>query len=281
MRHFLRYLIMIVAIAGAVTMPARASDQPPLWNKPTEPFRIIGNIYYVGTAGLSSYLITGPKGHILIDGTVPESGSMVARNIEKAGFKLRDVRYLLINHAHFDHCGGLAELKRLTGAQVLASAGDRPNLEAGRTIGRIDIDGFPPVQVDRIIRDGDVIRLGPVMLTTIATPGHTEGATSWTTMAAGKRVIFVSSISVAGQPLVNNRQYPAVVSDFQATFARLLRIKADVFLNYHAEAFDLDAKRRRLEAGDANAFVDPTELGRSVARSKQSFDEELARQQRK
>ncbi|QJU58065.1 subclass B3 metallo-beta-lactamase [Sphingomonas sp. AP4-R1] len=248
------------------------------WNRPFEPFRIRGNLYYVGTAGLSSYLLTGKAGHVLIDGALPESAPQIAANIQKLGFRLRDVRIILINHSHVDHAGGLAKLKALTGAKLYASAGDMPDLEAGRTLGRTDLSDFPPVHVDRLVRDGQVVALGPIRLTALLTPGHTKGATSWLTTLAGKRVIFASSISVAGQKLVGNEEYPSAAADFEATFRKLKSVKADIFLNYHAEGFGLNEKRAVLNAGKADAFVDPGELGRVVAASEKSFTKELASQ---
>jgi metallo-beta-lactamase class B len=248
------------------------------WNRPFEPFRIRGNLYYVGTAGLSSYLLTGPAGHVLIDGALPESAPLIEANIRKLGFRLRDVHIILINHSHADHAGGLAELKRLIGAKLYASAGDRPDLQAGRTIGRADLSDFPSVTVDRVIRDGEKVTLGPIALTAMLTPGHTKGATSWLATVSGKRVIFASSISVAGQKLVGNPDYPGAAADFEATFRKLHATKADIFLNYHAEGFGLVEKRAALKDGKADAFVDPGELARAVAASEKSFAKELASQ---
>lgn len=236
------------------------------------PFRIVGNVYYVGTAGLSAYLITDPAGHILIDGAVPQSAKQIAANIEALGFRLKDVRYLLINHAHFDHSGGLAELKKLTGAKLLASAGDKPGLEQGKTLGRSDLPPFPVVRVDRVIGEGEHIRLGATDLVTRLTPGHTAGCTSWTMRSAGLDLIFACSITVAGAPLTSG-----TVSDFRATFAKLKMLKADVFLNFHPGGFDMEAKRTKLLAGDARAFVDPGELRRRVDAAEKAFDAELAK----
>lgn len=270
---------LMAALALFAALPAAA--HPANWDRPTAPFNVIGNVYYVGTEGLSAYLVTGPQGHVLIDGALPASAPLIVRNIRALGFKPAEVKWLLINHAHYDHAGGLAELKQLTGARLAASAADKPDLEAGKTLGRPDLDGFPPVKVDRVIADGDEVRVGSVALKAILTPGHTHGATSWTTMAGGKRVIFASSLSVAGQPLVGDRAYPAAASDFRRTFARLRAERADVFLNFHAEGFDMEKKRARKAAGDAAAFVDPGELARQAAASQRAFETELAKQQRR
>lgn len=272
-------LLLAVPVSGSAYTKAH-EDWPAVWDQPAEPFAILGNVYYVGTAGLSAFLVTGPQGHVLIDGGTPAAAPLIAANIEKLGFRLRDVKYLLINHSHFDHAGGLAELKRLTGAQLVASRGDAPDLAAGRTLARADSPGFPRVKVDRLIGDGGQVRIGPVVLTAMLTPGHTAGATSWTTLAGGRRVLFASSLTVAGERLVGRPTYPAVVRDFRASFAKLRRVKADVFLNFHAEGFDLDAKRRAQLAGKHDAFVDPGETTRRVDAAARAFDAELAKQRR-
>lgn len=273
-------IFVAAAFTVFLTIPAATLGQsyPVNWSQPAEPFKIIGNVYYVGTKGLSSFLITGPQGHVLIDGALPQSASMIVANIRKLGFEPRDVKYLLINHSHYDHSGGLAELKRLTGAKLIASRADKPDLEAGKTLSRPELTAFPAVKVDQMVDDGGRITLGPIVLTAILTPGHTAGSTSWTTVAAGKQVLFASSISVAGEKLVANPDYPNVVSDFRKTFSRLRTAKADVFLNFHAEGFGLDRKRAAQLAGNVDAFVDPGETRRQIDASEEDFNTELAEQ---
>ena len=271
----------LALLASLAFLPAQNTDWVQVrkdWNEPVAPFTIVGNVHYVGTAGISAYLITTPKGHILIDGAMEESVPQIAANIRALGFRLTDVKLLLINHAHWDHSGGLAELKRLTGARLLASAGDKPALEAGRQAYRPDLDAFPNVKVDAVIGDGTPIRLGGTMLTTHLTPGHTKGCTSWTMRAGGLDILFACSLSVAGQPLVAGKGYDAAASDFRATFAKLRGMRADIFLNFHPSAFDMEAKRQKLIAGDARAFVDPSELPRRVAAAQSAFEDELAKQ---
>lgn len=274
-------LLALAAQAPALAQRS-AAEQRALWNRPTPPFRIIGNVHYVGTAAIGAYLITGPRGHVLIDGVMEESADQIAANIRRLGFRLRDVRIILINHAHWDHAGGLARLQRLTGARIIASAGDAPDLERGFNADRDDTGHFPPVHVDRRIREGDRIDLGPVHLVAHLTPGHTRGCTSWSSRAVqGRRaydVLFACSLTVAGENLVGNVRYPNVVGDFEASFARLHRLHADVFLTFHTNQFDFDGRRRRL-AIDPLAFVDPRELGRRVDAAEAAFGAELARQQ--
>jgi metallo-beta-lactamase class B len=280
----------LIAAALVAALPAQAqTDWTKVraeWNQPVAPFRILGNVHYVGTAGVAAYLITSPKGHILIDGGMEESATQIAANIEKLGFKLRDVKILLINHAHWDHSGGLAELKRLTGARLLASAADRPGLEAGKLDYRPDIRiSAPPVQVDEVIGDGAQINLGGNMLTTHLTPGHTKGCTSWTMQVPSGgdslTLLFACSLTVADQPLTPGHGYDAAASDFRATFAKLKAMQVDVYLTFHPMLFDFAEKRAKLEAGGAEAFVDPGELRRRVDAAETAFDAELTAQKAK
>ncbi|MBO9712817.1 subclass B3 metallo-beta-lactamase [Sphingomonas sp.] len=272
-------------LTGAAAPSAQTTDWAQAvaeWTKPMAPFHIAGNVYYVGTAGISAYLVTGPKGHILIDGALPQSADVIAAHITQLGFKLSDVKILLINHAHFDHAGGLAKLKALTGAQLLASASDTSDLEAGFTSGRPELLKFPPVKVDRVIGEGEHIRLGTTDLVTRLTPGHTRGCTSWTTRVTegGRKlaVLFACSLTVAGEKLVGKQSYPGVDRDFPATFAKLRTLKADIFLNFHPAAFDMETKRAKLLAGDRFAFVDARELRRRVDEAEDNFKRELAAQ---
>jgi metallo-beta-lactamase class B len=271
-------LVLVALGAALLFAPARAQDTPQRveWNRPFVPFTLVGNVHYVGTAGLSAYLVTGPRGHVLIDGGLPESAPLIAANITHLGYRLRDVKYLLINHTHYDHAGGLAALKRLTGAKLVATPGERGDLVAGRSVGRPDLARFPAVKPDRIVGDGDHVVLGPIVLTAHLTPGHTRGGVSWTMTTAGKRVIFATSLTVAGQKLVGDPAYPRAAADFRATFAKLRAMRADVFLNFHPEFFDMSARRARQVAGDANAFVDPGALGRQVTAAELDFAASLA-----
>jgi metallo-beta-lactamase class B len=254
------------------------------WNEPYEPFTVIGNIHYFGTAGVSAFLITTPDGHFLLDGIVPQSVPQIAANIRALGYDVRDVKYLLNSHAHFDHAGGLAGLQRLSGATMVASAADKPVLEAGDiSYGPSSGMAFPPVRVDRVIGDNESLSLGGVTLTAHMTPGHTEGCTSWSMGVAGAdgaqhRAFFHCSATVAGQSLLPEA-YQGMVAAFRSTFARVRGMRADVFLANHENFFDLDARRARLRAGDANAFVDAGALSAFNTALEAAFEAELARQQ--
>ena len=254
------------------------------WNEPFAPFTVMGNIHYVGSATVSAWLITTPRGHILIDGILPQTAPQIIANMRTLGFDIRDVRYLLNSHAHIDHAGGLAALKRASGAVMVASAADKPTLEAGAIgYGPSANLHFPPVRVDQVVRDGDTLTLGGVTLTAHLTPGHTAGCTSWSMPVRGRdgashTAFFHCSTTVAGQALVPE-SYPGMVQDFRTSFARIRALRADMLLANHDNFFDLAEKRQRQIAGDANAFVDATELQRFNDEMESAFEQQLAREQ--
>lgn len=267
-------------IDAAEQAPINAFAEAGRWNTPYAPFKLIGNIHYVGTAGISAYLITSPKGHVLIDGILPQSVPQIIGNVKALGFNIRDVKYLLNSHAHLDHAGGLAGLQRASGAIMIASAADKPFLEAG-DIGHGPSGGmkFPPIRVDRIIGDGEKVRLGGITLTAHMTPGHSPGCTSWSMSAVGadrvrRQIFFHCSGTVAGQSL-KPEAYPGIVANFRRSFAKLRGFKAEVFLGNHDSFFDLEKKRARQIAGDQNAFVDPEELQRFNMLMEQRFEAEF------
>lgn len=267
---------------------AAAKKQFPSWFAPVEPFRVIGDadlgVYFVGTEGLGMYFIPTDDGHIVIDGGMPGQGKQVWDNIKQLGYDPADVKILLNSHAHLDHSGGLAELKQLTGATLLASEGDRSALEGGFYLGSEDDAsmGAPPVMVDRIITDGEVVTLGPVSLTAHLTPGHTRGCTSWTmdVEQGGKnyQTLFFCSASVAANRLIGPPQYEGIVEDYRQTFARTRDWKPDIFLSNHPQFFDMAAKQKKLAAGDPLAFVDDSGFPAFIAKMEQAFEAELEKQ---
>ena len=294
-------LIFVVACAAQPSAEAElpplatedqisAAEQTPLtgvdldWNTPVEPFTVIGNIHYVGVEGVSAFLITTPDGHFLLDGAFAQSAPQIIANVQRLGFDIDDVRYLLNSHAHYDHAAGLARLQLASGATMVASAADRAPLEAGRfPYGPSRDTPFPPVRVERLIGDGEALTLGGVTMTAHLTPGHTPGCTSWSMDVTGAdgarhRAFFHCSATVAGQSLVPPA-YPNIVADFRSTFARVREIEADVLLTNHPGLMDIDARRARQLAGYANAFVDATALGALNDRLEAAFNAELARQQ--
>jgi metallo-beta-lactamase class B len=274
---------LLAALALLSAAPAFAADDPAAWREPAEPFRIIGNIFYVGSKGLAAYLLPTPDGAILIDGTVEDNVPMIERNIDKLGYRMRDVKILLNSHAHFDHAEGLAHLKRDSGAKMVAIAQEAPALESGTPPSEMSygVHKFAPVQVDRVIRDGHTVRIGQTVLRAVLTPGHTPGCTSWSMTVTDRGhpvdVLFLCSITVAGSKLIGNKGYPHVAADFRKTFARLDRTHADVVLPFHPELTDVFGRAAKEQKGDLNAFIDPGLLKQIVAKARTDFEGELAK----
>lgn len=275
-------LASVLGLAAAQALPFE--KERAAWNKPHEPFHVIGNIYYVGMEGVSAFLIVTPKGNILTDGGLPESAPFIEKNIEKLGFKLRDTKILLNAHAHFDHSGGLAQLKKDTGAKLYISAGDAPIIESGHiAFGPSALIDTTPVKVDHVLKDGEKISLGGSTLTFHMFPGHTPGCTGWTMPVTdgGKtyKVLSFCSISVAGNPLVNNKANPGIVQQYRSSFAKLKKMEADVFLAPHGGQFHMDEKFARMKPGAPNPFIDPTEVHTYAEKAEAAFDKEYAAQQ--
>lgn len=224
----------------------------PDWSKPQEPFRIAGNLYYVGTYDLGCYLITTPAGHILINTGLAESLPVIKEHIEKLGFKFKDIRILLCTQAHFDHVGAMAEIRRLTGAKMMADAGDVAVLEDGGNSDYV-MGGngayFKPVKVDSQLHDKDIISLGGTKLTILHHPGHTKGSCSYLlTVRDAKRSYRVlianlptilDNVDLKGMP-----GYPEVGRDFAATFESLKKQQFDIWVASHASQFGLHDKYR-------------------------------------
>lgn len=276
---------VLLGLAALLATGASAADTLPNWSRPTEPFRIVGPVYYVGTAGIAVYLIRTPQGHILLDGGLEENAPLVERSIAKLGFALDDVKLILATHAHYDHAAALAALKRATGAAFASSAGDRSAYETGTPPSEVNygVMPFSPLKVDRTLADGRPVRLGGVALKPVLTPGHTPGCTTWTMRVteAGRLldVVFPCSITVAGNKLVGNNGYPGIVADFRRTFARMRKLHADVVLPAHPELADVLERVRRRNAGDHGAFIAPELLPRIVDQSEAAFNAELKKQE--
>ena len=282
-----------VALVALMSLTAAVEAQTPKdllaamlvkWNKPTEPFRMIGNVYYVGTEGLASYLITSPQGHVLVDTVMPDATSQIKANIEKLGFKVTDIKYLLNTHAHIDHTGGLAEMKAASGAQLVAGEADKPLLEGGYYPGAREETAlnFPPVKVDRTVREGDKVTVGDVTLIARETPGHSPGCTSWEFSVkdgdATRSALIFCSGTVALNRLVPNPTYPGIVTDYRKTFARAKDMKVDVLLAPHPEMYKMAEKRAKLAEGGPNPFVNPGEFNAYAATLEKAFDDALAKQ---
>jgi metallo-beta-lactamase class B len=277
----MRGLGLALAAGLALTMAAQpASAQANNWNKPTEPFHIIDNVYYVGTEGLGAYLFKTDAGLILLDGATPEGAPIIEANIAKLGFKVSDVKILLNSHAHFDHSGGLAQLKKDTGAQMAAMEGDVSALEGGFYLGSESNKamGAPPVKIDRVLKDGDKVTLGGFTLTANLTPGHSRGCTSWgwTAKDAGKsyEALVFCSATVAANRITPPLQYPGIVADYRKTFAKAKTMKIDIPLAPHPEFFDL-LRKRDASGAAKNAFVDPAAFPIYIARLEADFERTL------
>jgi metallo-beta-lactamase class B len=281
-------LAATAALLAARPAPAQADSAWRAWNQPVEPFRIAGNVYYVGASDVASYLVTGAAGHVLVDAGFAETAPQILANVRRLGFRAEDVKVLLVGHAHNDHAGGLAALARATGARLHASPADAALLESG---GADDFHltapefRFAPVRVAARVRDGERVTVGDVTLTAHLTPGHTKGCTTWTTTATENgrplRVAFLCSLTVPGYRLVGNARYPAIAEDYARTFRAVGALPCDVPLMEHGSQFGLAAKMARRAAGGAgapNPFVAPAECRAIVERARRAFERELATQ---
>jgi metallo-beta-lactamase class B len=278
----LRSLLFLLAGCGSALAQNTAE-----WTRPFPPFKLIGNVYWVGTYDLSTYLVTTDAGHIVINTGFAETVPQIVAGIEQLGFDVDDVEILLATHAHFDHVAGLADLKRRTGAQVFMSEADAVLLEdGGKSDFRFGADpetNFEPVKVDRRLRDQETVTLGGVTLTAHHHPGHTKGATSFTLTVrdAGRdyRVVIANmgsinpGVTVSGMP-----QYPTIGDDYARTFAAQKALPVDVFLASHASQFRLHEKYRPGDAYDPDRFVDPAGYRAAVERLESAFREQLARE---
>lgn len=281
----LRTILTLAGILVAIeSLFAQADETSRNWNKPVAPFRIAGNLYYVGATEVCSYLITTPEGHFLLDGGFVETAPQIERNITELGFKLTDVKFLLNSHAHYDHAGGLAELKKATEAKFLASEGDVPLLRVG---GHGDFRfgdtlTFPPIKPDQIVHAGESIQLDNQIMIAHLTPGHTKGCTTWTTkIRDGNKVydvVFVGSQSALDYKFVGQESYPGITNDFEKSFALLNHLPCDIFLASHGSFFHFVEKHERLLRGDANAFIDPDGYKIYLHNSEQDFRNKLAEQ---
>jgi metallo-beta-lactamase class B len=255
---------------------------------PFPPFRIIGNLYYVGTDDLASYLIVTPKGNILINSDLEANVPMIKASIEKLGFKFSDTKILLISHAHFDHAAGSKSIKQQTNAKYMVMDADVPLVESG---GKNDFHYandpsiyFPSTKVDKVLHDGDKIKLGGTILTAHLTAGHTQGCTTWTLRLIDHskqyNVVIVGSLNVnPGYKLINNKTYPYIAKDYEHAIKMLKSLHCDIFLGAHAEYFNLKHKYALLNKSTVNPFIDSIGYKKHVAQKEHEFNMELQRQE--
>jgi metallo-beta-lactamase class B len=286
--------VMLFAMLACDVPPSTAqklaSFQTPGWTADFPPFRIVGNLYYVGSEDLAAYLLVTPKGLILINSNLESSVPQIRKSVETLGFKFSDVKILLISHAHIDHCAGSAGIIAQTHAKYYVMDADVSVVETG---GKTDFEygadkdmQFPPAHVDRTLHDGDTVSLGGTTLTAHLTAGHTKGTTTWTfdEVVDGRslHVVIVGSPNVnSTYKLVSNKQYPKIADDFKKQFQVLNALPCDIFLGAHGGYFDLATKYPKWKKGDRNAFVDPAGYKSWIADRQRAFEANLARQQAK
>jgi metallo-beta-lactamase class B len=269
-------------LALTLGTPVFAQNDPD-WTKPFAPHLVIGNLYYVGSKGLASYLFVTPQGNILINSSLEASVPLIRESIEKLGFKFSDTKILLISHAHFDHCAGSAQIKKLTGAKYMVMDADVPVIEGGGVTDFIYGDSpkslYPATKVDHSLHDGELVELGGTTLMAHLTPGHTKGCTTWTVKVAGQNVVIVGSPNVnPGYQLVNNTNYPQIAQDYESTFRVLKSLPCDVFLGAHGVFYSMESKFARISKDGPNPFIDAGGYAAYVADRERAFRDEWKKQ---
>ena len=272
-----------LVLAAAAPLAAQSDG----WTRPFEGHRVIGDLYHVGTYDLAVFLVTSRDGHFLINTGLEDSVPLIRENIESLGFRLEDVKVLLTTQAHWDHTAALAEIKELTGAEMWATAGDAPVLEDGGFSdphfgGR---ESFPPVAVDRIIEDGEVLELGRTRLEVLASPGHTAGSVSYTMAVYENGVdydVIIANMATIneGKRLVVDPTYPGVADDFAETFRRQKALNIDVWVASHGGQYNLHDKYEPGQRYHPDTFVDPDGFRAEVERLEQLYLDQIAAEQR-
>jgi metallo-beta-lactamase class B len=290
MSRIMKLAAAIAVVTLSLTFGSRIQAQNnPEWTRPFAPFKLVGNIYWVGTYDLSTYLITTPQGHIIINTGLADSAASIRTSVETLGFRMSDVKILAATHGHFDHVAAMAELKKMTGASLVISEPDKELLETGGGAdfrwGDTPSARFPAVKVDRTFKDGETISLGGVTLTAHLHAGHTKGATSFTTNVAenGKtyRVGIVNMGSInPGVRVTGMPKYPGIKDDYARTFTAQKAMKIDVFLSSHAAQFRMHDKYKPGDAYNPDRFVDPAGFLREVSQMEKAYLAQAAKEQR-
>jgi len=276
-------LVLLALCSATLVAQQNQSQQRAEWNQPQKPFKVFGNTYWVGTRGLGAVLVTSDRGHILIDGALPESVPQIRDHIRELGFKLEDVRLLLNTHVHYDHAGGLAELQRITGARAAASASSARVLTSGES-GQDDPQYgiLPPIgrlqRVD-VVREGEVVKVGSLLARPHMTPGHTPGGTTWTWKSCeGARcldVVYADSVTPVSADGFKYTSSP-LVKEFEHTFAALESMRCDILLTPHPAFAQVLEKLAAREAGKADAFIDPGACKAYAATARKNLAARLA-----
>lgn len=276
----IRLLIAAALAALCASAPAHAGTpkdaDPPAckpggdWNQPAPPRRVYANVWYVGTCGLTSLLVTGDKGHILLDGGTERSAPLIEASVRRLGFRLADIRYILNSHGHFDHAGGIAQLQRDTGATVVARGDDADAIEHGRGARSdpqfLSADAFAPSPNVRRIADGETLNLGNLALTAHATPGHTPGGTSWTWNACEDerclRVVYADSLTAYTDDEYRYSDHPEFLAQLRSSINAVAALPCDLLITPHPDASRLwerigrDAKSPLIDSGACRRYAD-------------------------
>lgn len=256
------------------------------WDEPFPPHRIADNLYYVGSKGLASYLITTSEGDILINSSFERTVPIIRKSVEQLGYKFTDIKIVLTSHAHADHVAGNALVKEYTAAKIYVMGADAAVAENGGKGQYLYKELWKPCKVDRVLKDGDVVTLGKAKLTGHLTPGHTRGCTTWTMDATDKGktyhvVIAGSPYANSGYQLVNNKDYPEIATDFARTFQVMKSLPCDIFLGAHGSYYGMEAKYAALKKNpDSNPFVDPAGYQAFVAEREKAVQTTLAQQKK-
>ena len=287
--------VLLLSLVAIVSQGAPLQPDPPkvcekcdAWNRKQEPFRVFGNTYYVGVAGLSAVLIASDKGHILLDGDLPQSAALIGENIRALGFRLEDVRLIVNSHTHFDHAGGIAALQRASGAVVAASPLGARALEQGGPLpddpqyglGQ-ELMGFRPVKAVRVVTDGETLRAGELAITAHFTPGHTPGGTTWTWRSCEEArclaIVYADSLNAVSAPAFRYTQVPGLVDAFRRSIATVENLPCDVLITVHPEFAALSGKLQRRTAGATeNPFIDAQACRVYAANAARSLDRRIA-----
>jgi len=288
MRELRKRMVCIWVVLMMLSMLETSfADSNPDWTTPIAPFRIMGNLYYVGSKDLAAYLIVTPEGDILINANLESSPAQIKTSVEKLGFRMKDIKILLNSHAHWDHVAGSAKMKKMTGAKFEVMDGDVAVVESG---GAKDFayptTHYPATKVDRILHDGDRVSLGGTVLVAHKTPGHTRGCTTWTMqiLDRGKteNVVIVGSWNVNAEfRLVDHPKkpasYPGIAADYRKSFAIWKALPCDIFLGAHGGYFNMLDKLKRVES-DPDVWIDPQGYQAAVAERQAAFEAALAQQ---
>jgi metallo-beta-lactamase class B len=274
----MRYVVMFALLVGLVAVDGRAQNRQTDSNKPFPPHKVIGNVYYVGSERLASFLITTPDGHILINSSFETTVPVIRAAVEKLGFKFTDVKILLGSHAHGDHMEGDALVKELTNAQVMAMEQDVPALRNMKPGGKTH-------PIDRVLHDRDEVKLGGTTLVAHRTAGHTKGCTTWTVRVQDDGMSYnmaiLCSVGVnAGYVLVNNKDYPEIADDYVRSFKALRSLPVDVFLGAHGSFYGLSEKYAQVGKAGKNPFIDPEGFKAYLDRQEKNFNARLEEQKK-